>query len=239
MTCILSSQSSRRLEPVGPDLSGKSLLISTEDVDSSQSLFSLRTRESLMELTTNGTQQASNESDTDDDEYLAEVPPTVLTNSQRKRAQNAAFEEFVRERDEVRLQEKSLEVKDSAILPDGMCHGDPLGRGRIIDKVRDYQSELFARAKAGNIIAVLATGSGKTLIAALLLRDIVTKEMEDRASGKAPRTSFFLVSMTCASLVLGLTGSYFRRTVLHLPNNNTRCFVKTLLSFQLWSMAGY
>lgn len=37
-------------------------------------------------------------------------------------------------------------------------------------------------------------GSGKTLIACLLLRHTVNKELEDRAAGKPRRVSFFLVS---------------------------------------------
>src|SRR5262249_16386430 len=41
---------------------------------------------------------------------------------------------------------------------------------------------------------VLNTGSGKTLIAALLMRHIADQEIEDRANGKPPRISFFLVN---------------------------------------------
>ncbi len=64
----------------------------------------------------------------------------------------------------------------------------------IIENPRDYQTELFERAKKENIIAVLDTGSGKTLIAALLMRHISWQELEDRAKGKQPRMSFFLVN---------------------------------------------
>ncbi|KAI0152527.1 hypothetical protein F4776DRAFT_652761 [Hypoxylon sp. NC0597] len=64
---------------------------------------------------------------------------------------------------------------------------------RIISSPREYQTELFERAKQRNIIAVLDTGTGKTLIAALLLRYTVEKELEDRSAGKPPRISFFLV----------------------------------------------
>jgi hypothetical protein len=38
-------------------------------------------------------------------------------------------------------------------------------------------------------------GSGKTLIAVLLLRHIIGKELEDRALGKKKRISFFLVAI--------------------------------------------
>ncbi|KAI0595071.1 RNase3 domain-containing protein [Biscogniauxia sp. FL1348] len=66
-------------------------------------------------------------------------------------------------------------------------------RAKIIASPREYQVELFERAKQKNIIAVLDTGTGKTLIAALLLRHILEQELEDRKSGKSPRISFFLV----------------------------------------------
>jgi endoribonuclease Dicer len=64
---------------------------------------------------------------------------------------------------------------------------------------REYQMELFERAKKENLIAVLDTGSGKTLIAVLLLRHVLDKELEDRAANLALRVSFFLVidASTC------------------------------------------
>lgn len=70
---------------------------------------------------------------------------------------------------------------------------------QIIKNPREYQTELFERAKKENTIAVLDTGSGKTLISVLLLRWIVDQELEDRANHKEPRISFFLVvSVTLA-----------------------------------------
>ncbi|RUP47573.1 hypothetical protein BC936DRAFT_145570, partial [Jimgerdemannia flammicorona] len=45
---------------------------------------------------------------------------------------------------------------------------------------RQYQLELFEKAKNGNIIAVLDTGSGKTLIAVMLIKEIMTIEREER-----------------------------------------------------------
>ena len=81
----------------------------------------------------------------------------------------------------------------------------------IISDPREYQIELFEKAKKQNIIAVLDTGersmarttirafndslgSGKTLIAVLLLRYIIDKELEERAKAKKRRISFFLLS---------------------------------------------
>ncbi|TGJ79492.1 hypothetical protein E0Z10_g9276 [Xylaria hypoxylon] len=63
----------------------------------------------------------------------------------------------------------------------------------IISSPREYQTELFERAKEKNIIAVLDTGTGKTLIAALLLRYIVEQELDDRRAGLDHRLAFFLV----------------------------------------------
>ena len=67
----------------------------------------------------------------------------------------------------------------------------------VITDPREYQIELFERAKKQNTIAVLDTGSGKTLIAVLLLRHVIDQELEDRHQGKPPRISFFLVRRMC------------------------------------------
>jgi endoribonuclease Dicer len=59
---------------------------------------------------------------------------------------------------------------------------------------REYQIELFERAKSRNTIAVLDTGSGKTLVAVLLLKHTLKNELIDRAKGARPRVAFFLVN---------------------------------------------
>jgi endoribonuclease Dicer len=71
---------------------------------------------------------------------------------------------------------------------------------KIITNPREYQLELFLKAKDKNTIAVLNTGSGKTLIAALLLRHIIEEELLDREQGKDPRISFFLACCSLASI---------------------------------------
>ncbi|KAF1730136.1 Dicer-like protein 1 [Beauveria bassiana] len=58
---------------------------------------------------------------------------------------------------------------------------------------REYQNELFERAKSKNTIVVLDTGSGKTLIAIMLLRHVLEQELEDRANGGTRKTAFFVV----------------------------------------------
>lgn len=47
---------------------------------------------------------------------------------------------------------------------------------------RDYQMELYERARRENTIAVLGTGTGKTLIACLLIKDILVQERVNRAA---------------------------------------------------------
>jgi hypothetical protein len=48
---------------------------------------------------------------------------------------------------------------------------------------RDYQMELYERARRENTIAVLGTGTGKTLIACLLIKDILVQERVNRSKG--------------------------------------------------------
>lgn len=196
MTHAISSQSSCGQKQVEPGLNHKDLSLNADDRDPTHKSRSLYHREKLIEMPimplANDTKVASNDSDTDDDEHSVDPSP-LLSNAERKRVQNAVFEDFVRQKDETLSKDSSGAADGSReVLDDADSKGTTSAR-RIIDRVRDYQSELFARAKVGNIIAVLDTGSGKTLIAALLLREIVTQELEDRASGKSPRTSFFMV----------------------------------------------
>jgi endoribonuclease Dicer len=64
---------------------------------------------------------------------------------------------------------------------------------------RDYQTELFMRAKDENTIAVLDTGTGKTHIATLLLRHVLEEELERRTKGGRHKIAFFLVSIVASS----------------------------------------
>ncbi|KAL8861765.1 MAG: hypothetical protein Q9178_001966 [Gyalolechia marmorata] len=94
----------------------------------------------------------------------------------------------IRTDEEIRLRERvvadeSLSVRE-LIRKDQPCK---------VTSPREYQLELFERAKQQNTIAVLDTGSGKTLIAVLLLRHILDQELEDRLAGQKHRIAFFLV----------------------------------------------
>ena len=43
---------------------------------------------------------------------------------------------------------------------------------------RQYQLELFRKALKNNIIAVMDTGSGKTLVAVMLIREMIQREQD-------------------------------------------------------------
>ncbi|KAK3294877.1 dicer-like protein 1 [Chaetomium fimeti] len=112
--------------------------------------------------------------------------------SEMKRADNAAFDVWIEEN-----QQDLSKGLDKFIVDDDGKTFQSLIRDfenkRIITSPRDYQLELFERAKMQNTIAVLDTGSGKTLIAALLLRWVIQNELEDRSKGLPKRIAFFLV----------------------------------------------
>ncbi|KAI9283954.1 hypothetical protein BC943DRAFT_294415 [Umbelopsis sp. AD052] len=59
---------------------------------------------------------------------------------------------------------------------------------------REYQMELFEKAKKENIIAVLDTGSGKTLIAVMLIKEMEMIEKLERETRKKTKFTVFLVN---------------------------------------------
>ncbi|KAL2821630.1 hypothetical protein BJX63DRAFT_442975 [Aspergillus granulosus] len=141
------------------------------------------------------------------DESRVDIITSAQEISQRRQTQKANFEALLAKRantcdEKVKGQVSTLRQfisKDS-------------GQGAL--DPREYQIELFERAKAENTIAVLATGAGKTLIAVLLLKYTIEKELNDRAEGKPRRISFFLVE--------SVTLSYQQAGVLR---NNLDCNV--------------
>ncbi|KAL2023066.1 hypothetical protein VTK56DRAFT_3976 [Thermocarpiscus australiensis] len=124
-------------------------------------------------------------------QWVVNPPPKRRKISERKRADNAAFDLWIEQN------QKDLSKGVSRLIVDDDKSVQSLVRDfenkRIITSPRDYQLELFERAKTQNTIAVLDTGSGKTLIAALLLRWTIQNELEDRAGGLPKRIAFFLV----------------------------------------------
>ncbi|KAJ8060240.1 hypothetical protein OCU04_010584 [Sclerotinia nivalis] len=130
--------------------------------------------------------------DEEDEEDLNQPAPDIKRISAQKQKNAAIFDTFLKEAAKQPKTEKISHADDEAIQSTRWLieHAE---KQHIIESPRDYQLELFEKAKKQNIIAVLDTGSGKTFIAVLLLRYIIDQELEDRAIGKSKRVSFFLV----------------------------------------------
>jgi endoribonuclease Dicer len=139
--------------------------------------------------------QQDSDSDVDADADIARAHGPKTT-SERRRAQNDILKAFAanisahltqKEVDDAAAKtanEEQLSIRDILARQEGT--------GRITNP-RDYQTELFHRAKGENVIAVLDTGSGKTHIATLLLQHVLDNELERRAAGDTHKIAFFLV----------------------------------------------
>ncbi|KAK7188191.1 hypothetical protein DPSP01_001735 [Paraphaeosphaeria sporulosa] len=133
------------------------------------------------------------DSDIDKDGAPCHGPVTL---KEKRAAQNAVFRAFALEK-EAQITEKEVKEALHEIEDDKLSIKQLLKKqetSSIIASPRDYQTELFQRAKDDNIIAVLGTGSGKTHIATLLLRHILDLELDARNKGQPPKISFFLVN---------------------------------------------
>lgn len=136
-------------------------------------------------------QEGEGEDEDEEDLIDVEAPlPRKRKVGEDRRRQNAIFESYV----------QAQARKTPANLPVGEDEDQTIstlvrqfGAPQIISSPREYQLELYERAIKENIIAVLDTGSGKTLIAVLLLKHILEQELDNRASGKPKRVAFFLV----------------------------------------------
>ncbi|KAJ5945845.1 hypothetical protein N7454_002684 [Penicillium verhagenii] len=132
----------------------------------------------------------SEKSDSEDENN--EVP---LEASQARRAQNVQFEALLSKRardDTAQLVKRvTTDRPDDELTIASLVARKDLDAGSL--DPRAYQIELFERAKTCNIIAVLDTGSGKTLIAVLLLKHMLERELIDRSLGKPDRVAIFLV----------------------------------------------
>ncbi|KAE8352631.1 ATP-dependent helicase dcl1 [Aspergillus coremiiformis] len=154
------------------------------------------------ELTTSVSEHMEkNDSSLDESNGENEQIPTQKLLSQNRRLQNAKFEALLLERADTKpgnnARSTPPEVPDAELSTACLVAKQDAGAGML--DPREYQVELFERAKSQNTIAVLDTGSGKTLIAVLLLKHVIQIELIDRADGRPPRLSFFLVdSVTLA-----------------------------------------
>lgn len=115
--------------------------------------------------------------------------------SQKKQADYAAFDNWLEKHKDATTKADATKKdlrSDESKSSNWLMH--EYESNKIIESPRDYQIELFERAKERNTIAVLDTGSGKTLIAALLLRHVLAKEFESRHEGNPKKVAFFVVS---------------------------------------------
>ncbi|XXG98379.1 accessory factor associated with RNA polymerase II [Hypoxylon texense] len=156
-----------------------SSLSSYEDVDQEASL--------RLSLDSEELGRSNNDNDSDSEDGNASVAgaaqPQKVT---RKVLDNLQFSQFLRDHQEkIYTSLSSQAIKDQDKSMNLLVQ--EAESEKIISSPREYQTELFERAKEKNIIAVLDTGTGKTLIAALLLRHIVEQELEDRYAGKPHR----------------------------------------------------
>ncbi|KAJ5705739.1 hypothetical protein N7536_001428 [Penicillium majusculum] len=157
-------------------------------------------------------------SDLSGDEAVAVRP----TESHRHRAQNASFtallEEHVMNGPENGPNGAHVELPDAELSTARLLANTEPGGG-VLDP-REYQIELFERARARNTIAVLDTGSGKTLVAVLLLKHILQIELNKRANGAKPRVAFFLVdSVTLVFQQSAVLRNNLDQTVAHFFGN--------------------
>ncbi|XPS99549.1 Dicer-like protein 1 [Ascochyta lentis] len=134
-----------------------------------------------------------NDSDIDADIPRAHGPKTT---SERRRAQNDIMKAFAANITSHVTQQEVDEAASKSANEEQLSIRDILAKQETAVRItnpRDYQTELFQRAKSENIIAVLDTGSGKTHIATLLLKHVLDEELESRAKGSVHKTAFFLV----------------------------------------------
>ncbi|KAL3439242.1 hypothetical protein BDV09DRAFT_203503 [Aspergillus tetrazonus] len=130
------------------------------------------------------------------DESESEAIAPTQDASQRRLIQKARFEALHANR-ALTCDEKAEVADESQISTAQLISFKGQQQGTL--DPREYQIELFERAKTQNTIAVLATGAGKTLIAVLLLKYTIEKEINDRTNGEPHQISFFLVDNVALS----------------------------------------
>ncbi|ATZ56090.1 BcdcL1 [Botrytis cinerea B05.10] len=166
------------------------------DIKTSSCVDSYNTNDEILDNNQGSNQKdlhvVEKDKEEEEEEDMNQAIPDIKRISARKQKNAAIFDVFLKEATKLPKTEKTSHANDEAIQSTRWLI-DQAEKQHIIESPRDYQLELFEKAKKQNIIAVLDTGSGKTFIAVLLLRWIIDQELEDRAIGKPHRVSFFLV----------------------------------------------
>ena len=139
--------------------------------------------------------QEDADSDIDADLSRAHGPKT---SAEKRRAQNDIMRAFAANISASLTQREVDDAVAKSAKEEQLSIRDILAKQETTVRItnpRDYQTELYERAKSENVIAVLDTGSGKTHIATLLLRHVLDTELDHRAKGGIPKMSFFLVRL--------------------------------------------
>ncbi|KAL5051864.1 hypothetical protein BDW71DRAFT_169667 [Aspergillus fruticulosus] len=148
------------------------------------------------------------------DESEVEIIAPTEDASQRRQIQKAHFEALLANR--ALTCDERVEPADESQISTARLFSSKGQQQGTLDP-REYQIELFERAKTQNTIAVLATGAGKTLIAVLLLKYTIEKELNNRTDGEPHRISFFLVdSVTLSYQQAGFLRNNLDTNVGHL-----------------------
>jgi endoribonuclease Dicer len=162
---------------------------------------SLETTLNTLSITRKGHDQAHNEDeDSDADSDVSAHEPK--TTSEKRRKQNQILEAFAANISAHVTQEEVKEAASKGINEEQLSIREILAKQETSVRIttpRDYQTELFQRAKRENTIAVLDTGSGKTHIATLLLQHVLDEELASRAGGGVHKLAFFLVRSSSSS----------------------------------------
>ncbi|KAJ5159977.1 Dicer-like protein 1 [Penicillium canariense] len=158
-------------------------------------------------------------SSSDESKGKLESKVAIMNHSRRQQIEDAQFEHLLTQyaqRDPSTIEKPEMSGSwDTQLNIARMLKKQDIGRGNLDPRV--YQIELFERAKAENTIAVLDTGSGKTLIAVLLLKHILQQELIDREDGKAPRIAFFLAhSVTLVFQQTAVLQNNLNQNVAHI-----------------------
>ena len=166
----------------------------------------------------------------DDSDIDAEVAQAhgPQTTSEKRRAQNELMRAFAANISAHVTQKEIQEVASKSAKEEQLSIRDILANQDTTIRItnpRDYQTELFQRAKTENIIAVLDTGSGKTHIATLLLRHVLDEELENRAKGSVHKIAFFIVSGCVNLYCLQPNQTYFRSTPSILSSSKRTYYV--------------
>lgn len=148
----------------------------------------------------------SDSEDNEDKYRLGSAPVVPKKISEKKRLDSAVFQNFLNNNESFDNTRREKVTRLDAKTVDGIPVAEIVRQSQsqqILNSPREYQVELFERAKERNTIVVLDTGSGKTLIAILLLRHTIEQELERRVTGGERKIAFFVVSMDLAAKKAG------------------------------------